>query len=68
MYKNIDAEQARNGHTNTDVANYLGISRQAFENKKKTGKFNANECKKLCILYRKSFEYLFESEEERLGA
>lgn len=69
MYKNLDAEQARKGHSNALVAECLGISRQAYENKKKTGKFSAIECKKLCILYGCTFEYLFATgDSEKIGA
>ena len=39
MFKNLDAEQARNNMTNQQVADYLGISRPSYERKKKTGKF-----------------------------
>ena len=39
MFRNLEAEQARKGYTNSDVANLLGISRVSYENKKKTGKF-----------------------------
>ena len=39
LFRNLEAEQARKGYTNSDVANLLGISRVSYENKKKTGKF-----------------------------
>lgn len=59
MFKNLDAEQARNGYSNTDVANILGISRVSYENKKKSGKFTTIEIKSLCKLFKCKFDYLF---------
>ena len=32
MFNNLEAEQARKGLTNQDIANYLEISRQSYEN------------------------------------
>lgn len=59
VFANLDAEQARNGMTNQNVADYLGLSRLSYENKKKTGKFYVTEITKLCKLFNCSFEYLF---------
>lgn len=65
MFKNLEAEQARNSLTNTDVANKLGISRVSYENKKKTGKFTTFEIKTLCKLFKCKFDYLFSTDEGR---
>lgn len=65
MFRNLDAEQARNGLTNQKMADILGISRISYENKKKSGKFTTMEIKKLCELFHCKFDYLFETEEER---
>ena len=62
LFKNLEAEQARNGLTNTDVATLLGISRVSYESKKKTGKFTTSECKILCKTFKCKFDYLFETE------
>lgn len=63
MYPNLNAEQARFGHTNKYVANYLGISRATYRKKKSNGNFKATEARKLCVLYDKSFDYLFSIEQ-----
>ena len=65
MFKNLDAEQARAGMSNTNVAEKLGISRVSYENKKKTGKFTTREIKKLCRLFKCKFDYLFAEENEK---
>ena len=59
MYPNLDAEQARYRDTNQMVADFLGISRIAYENKKKSGKFTAPQIARLCEKYGVKFEYLF---------
>lgn len=63
MFRNLDAEQARFSYTNQQMADKLGISRVSYENKKKTGKFTALEAKKMCIIFKVTFDYLFETNE-----
>ena len=63
MFRNLEAEQARFGLSNSDVAEKLGISRNSYENKKKTGKFTTFEIKALCKMFRCKFDYLFQEEE-----
>lgn len=60
LFRNLEAEQARKGYTNSDVAKLLGISRVSYENKKKTGKFTTFEIKILCKTFNVTFDYLFE--------
>ena len=47
---------------NTDVAEYLGVSRATYENKKKDGKFTRPEIVKLLRLFNCKFEYLFDTD------
>lgn len=63
MFRNLEAEQARFGFTNTVVAEKLGISRVSYENKKKSGKFTTVEIKSLCKLFGCKFDYLFQTDE-----
>lgn len=62
MFRNLDAEQARNSMTNQNVADKLGISRVSYENKKKSGKFTTFEIKTLCQMFGCKFDYLFATE------
>jgi len=64
MFRNLEAEQAREGFTNQDVSFKLGISRVSYEKKKKSGKFTTFEIKVLCKLFGQSFDYLFATEDE----
>ena len=59
MFKNLDAEQARYGHSNEYVAKQLSITRTTYENKKQRGNFKLSEIRKLCDLYECDFYYLF---------
>ena len=63
MFKNLDAEQARQGLNNSDVAKMLGISRVSYESKKKSGKFTTPEIKILCTFFNCKFDYLFETKD-----
>lgn len=65
LFRNLEAEQARMGLTNSDVAEKLCLSRVSYENKKKTGKFTTSEIKTLCKLFKCTFDYLFQTEDER---
>ena len=67
MFPNLKAEMARNGQKNCDVAEKLGISRQGFAAKMRTGSFKLSEAKALCELYHTDFNYLF-AEENQKGA
>lgn len=64
MFRNLNAEQARLGLNNTQVAERLGISRVSYESKKKSGKFTTSEAKTLCVIFSCSFDYLFASDED----
>ena len=64
MFRNLEAEQARFGYTNQQMADKLGISRVSYENKKKTGEFIALEAKALCKIFKVKFDYLFATDNE----
>lgn len=66
LFRNLEAEQARFGFSNSDVAEKLGISRNSYESKKKTGKFTTFEIKILCKLFRCKFDYLFQTNEKEV--
>ncbi|MFA5099472.1 MAG: hypothetical protein WC547_01125 [Candidatus Omnitrophota bacterium] len=64
VYPNLSAEQAKRGLNDTDVAQRLGITRESYGQKKKTGKFKMWEAISLCELFESKFEYLFETGKE----
>lgn len=59
MLRNLEAEQARRGYTDAQVAEKLGMSRNTYGVKKKTGSFNRCEIVILLELFDCTFEYLF---------
>lgn len=65
MFRNLEAEQARFGFNNQDMAAILGISRVSYESKKKSGKFTTMEIKTLCKTFGCKFDYLFEAKNDR---
>lgn len=64
MYPNLDAEQARRKLNNSETASAIGLTRAAYERKKKNGRFLAEECCGLCRLFNAPFEYLFSRDTE----
>lgn len=64
MYRNLNAEQARQGMTDTDVAKKINIDRATYAQKKRTGGFRIVEATALCELFNSPFEYLFEKGKE----
>lgn len=63
MYRNINAEQARLGLTDQEMANRLGMNRRTYAQKKQTGDFTVRQAKKVCEQLDSTFDYLFEEEE-----
>ena len=65
MFRNLNAEQARYGLTNEQMADFLGITRKTYETKRATGNFTFHEIRKLCKKFNVDFNYLFETAEDR---
>ncbi len=66
MFRNLEAEQARFGLSNSDVAKKLGIPRNSYESKKKTGKFTTFKIKMLGKMFKCKFDYLFQTDEKEV--
>ena len=64
MYPNLMGMKAFHGLTSDDMGNILGISRNAYESKMKSGRFTPKECKLLCRYFKKPFTYLFATDDE----
>lgn len=59
MFRNLNAEQARLGMTDEEVAQRIGISRSSYISKKNSGKFTVPQIRMLLTLFGVEFEYLF---------
>ncbi len=64
MFPNLLGQKAYRHITDAQLAGVLGISRNAYSQKIKTGRFTPQECKALCDFFGKSFEYLFAEDNE----
>ena len=64
MFPNLLGQKAYNHMTDDDMANVIGVSRNAYQQKVKSGRFTPDECKAYCQHFGKSFEYLFADNDE----
>lgn len=66
MFPNLLGRKAYFKMSNADMARIIGTSRKTYENKVKTGRFTANECKRLVEYFNEPFDFLFATlDEER---
>jgi len=64
LYPNLLGQKAYRHMTNEDMAKVIGVSRTAYEQKIRSGRFTPSECRAYCELFRKSFEFLFSEEDD----
>lgn len=64
MYPNLLGQKAFHHMTDEAMAGVIGISRNAYQQKIKSGRFTPEECKAYCDYFKKSFAFLFATNEE----
>lgn len=64
MYPNLLGQKAYRKMTEEDMAAVIGVSRVAYQNKIKSGRFTPRECKAYCQYFNKSFDFLFAEDDE----
>ena len=64
MYPNLLGQKAYRRLTDDDMAKIVGLSRNAYAAKIKSGRFIPQECAKYCKYFDKPFEYLFATDDE----
>ncbi len=62
MYVNLLRQKAYHHLTDEDMGNIIGVSRNAYSQKIRSGRFWPSECQAFCRYFHKSFEYLFATE------
>lgn len=67
MYPNLLGQKTYRQLTDEKMGEIIGISRNAYGQKIKSGRFTPEECKLYCIYFKKPFNYLFATDEE-IGA
>lgn len=64
MFPNLLGQKAYRHLTDEEMGQIIGVSRTAYQQKIRSGRFTPNECKAFCIYFNKSFEYLFSEDGE----
>ena len=59
MFPNLMGQKAYHHLTDDCMASIIGVSRNTYQQKLKSGRFTPEECKAFCIHFGKRFEYLF---------
>lgn len=59
MYPNLMGQKAYHHLTNDEMGNIINVSREAYEQKMRSGRFTPEECLKYCRYFGKTFEFLF---------
>lgn len=67
MYPNLLGQKAYHHLTDDDMAKIIGVSRTAYQQKIKSGRFLPDECKAFCAYFGKRFDYLFAENEDQLA-
>lgn len=59
MYPNLLGQKAYHHLTDDEMAKIIGVSRNSYQQKVKSGRFTPAECKSYCDYFGKRFDYLF---------
>ena len=64
VFPNLLGQKAYHHMTDDDMASIIGVSRNSYQQKIKSGRFTPDECKAYCSHFGKRFEYLFAENED----
>lgn len=59
MHVHLLGQKAKNYLTDSDMADIIGVSRNSYSQKIRSGRFTPRECMLYCNYFNKPFEYLF---------
>lgn len=65
MYPNLLGQKAFHHLTDKEMGNIINVSRNSYAQKIRSGRFTPLECMAYCNFFRKSFEYLFATDDDR---
>lgn len=68
MYPNLLGQKALHRLNDSDMADIIGVSRNAYQQKVRSGRFTPAECKAYCKYFGKSFAYLFAEDGEEYAS
>jgi len=63
MYPNIIGQKAICRLSNEEMAKIIGVSRRAYEQKMRSGRFTPKECIAYCNFFDKPFAFLFATDD-----
>lgn len=64
MYPNLLGQKAYHHLTDEDMGKIIGVSRNTYGPKIRSGRFWPIECQTYCRYFNKPFDYLFATDEE----
>lgn len=64
MYANLLGQKTNRKMSNEDMAKIIGVSRNSYEAKIKSGRFTPQECFSYIRYFNKPFEFLFSEEND----
>ena len=64
MYPNLMGQKEYHHLSNEEMGKLIGVSRNAYEQKIKSGRFTPAECKVYCDRFGKDFAFLFATQDE----
>lgn len=64
MYANLLGQKAYYHLTDEDMGKIIGVSRNSYSQKIRSGRFWPSECRAFCRYFNKPFDYLFATEKE----
>ena len=64
MYPNLLGQKALHRMSEADMGAVIGVSRNSYQQKIKSGRFTPEECKAYCDHFKKSFAFLFATNDE----
>lgn len=67
MYPNLLGQKAYHHLTDEEMGQVIGVSRNAYSQKIRSGRFWPNECQAYCRYFKKPFDYLFATDEDLVG-
>lgn len=65
MFPNLLGQKKYFHLTDKEMGEIIGVSRNTYSRKVRTGAFGPGECRAYCLYFNKSFDYLFAIEEAR---
>ena len=64
MFPNLMGQKEFHNMTSDDMGAIIGVTRQSYEQKMRSGRFTAQECKAYCEYFGKPFDFLFATDDE----